>query len=113
MKSPFASSVTLLRFGPEEQKGAQFETFAWRGIRRCGRILESRVRGEARGAAVVAGIEAFDQQRFVTAHLRRVEPAMTCVVRYIVVLAAAVTIDEVRRNEVSRRHAARVANGER
>src|ERR1700690_1640368 len=102
MKILFASSVSLLRSGPEEQIGAQFETFSRRGIRRCGRILESRMRGEARGAAVVARIEAFDQQRFVAAHLRGVEPAMTCAVGHIVGLAAAVAVKEFRRNEVSR-----------
>ena len=48
------------------------------------------MRGKPRDPAIVAGIEAFQQQHFVGAHLRHIEPAVARTVTHIVGLAAAV-----------------------
>src|ERR1700733_5584391 len=94
----------------ENNEGAQFDTLARRRVRGRGRIDKRRMRSETRHSAVIARIEAFDEQDFVRAHCWRIEPALGRIVDEIVSLAAPIAIDEIGGDEVLRRDAARVAD---
>src|ERR1700727_1177087 len=78
----------------ENKEGAQLDALARRRVLRRSRIGERRVRSEARDRAFIARVEAFEQQNFVRAHFRRIEPALAGIVDEIVSLAASIAINE-------------------
>jgi hypothetical protein len=71
---------------------------ARRRVRRRSRIGERRVWSEARDGAVIARIEALEQQNFVGARFRRIEP----VLGWIVGLAAPIALDKLGGDEQAR-----------
>jgi hypothetical protein len=93
----------------ENKEGAQLDALA----RRRSRIDESRMRSSARHGAVVARIEAHEQQNFVRPHFRRIEPALGWIVGEIVGLAAPIAINEFGGDKVFRSHGVGVAHCER
>src|SRR5580692_12084006 len=97
----------------ENKEGAQFDALTRRRVLRRSRIGERRVRSEARYGAVIARVEALEQQNFVRAHFRRIEPALARIVDEIVSLPASIAINEFRGDEIFWRYATRVAHGER
>src|SRR5258708_39228614 len=97
----------------ENKEGAQLDALARRRVWRRGRIGERGVRSEARNGAVIARIEALEQQNFVVAHFRRIEPALAGIVGEIVGLAAPIAIDKLGGDEVLWGHATRAAHCKR
>src|SRR5580692_3930421 len=97
----------------ENKEGAQLDALARRRVLRRSRIGERRVGSEARYGAVIARVEALEQQDFVGAHFRRIEPALAWIVDEIVSLAAPIAINEFRGDEIFWRYASRVAHGKR
>src|SRR5277367_679850 len=77
----------------ENKEGAQLDALARRRVLRRSRIGERRVGSETRYGAVIARVEALEQQNFVRAHFRRIEPALARIVDEIVSLAAPIAIN--------------------
>src|SRR5207249_11040833 len=59
------------------------------------------------------GVVALEHHRLVRPHVRKIEPTMTGVKGQRIDLARAVRVQEVRRNQVPRTDASRIAHGER
>ena len=90
----------------------QLDAFPRRSVFRRRRIDKGRVRDKA-GAAVGRRVVAFQEQRFVCHHLRKVKPAVVRIEFHRIGLAIAVRVDEVRGDEIALGNAGRVAKRER
>src|SRR5262249_61134409 len=85
---------------PVENQRAQFDALARLGVRRGRGIDESRVRPEP-GPAVGDGIVAFQQNRLIRAHLRKVEPAMVRIVFHRIGFAPPIWVNQVGSDEIA------------
>lgn len=69
--------------------------------------------GAKRARPLRFGIEAFEQQRFIGAHLRHVEPSMRRIVAHRMGLADAMRINELRGHEIVETHRPSIRERER
>src|ERR1700735_1750713 len=99
-------------FGRPENQRAHLDTLARRRVGRAVWIFERGVRSKSR-AAVVLRVVAFQQNRLVRRHPRKVVPAMLRVVEEAEDFAHTVAIDESGRHTVLRGQAASVAERKR
>src|ERR1043166_2754470 len=105
------AAVATKRRSTEDQR-PQLDAFAWRSVRRRGRIDERAVRRES-GTAIDLRIVALEQQTFIRSHLGNVEPDVRGIESDCIALADAIAMDEIGRNEICRRDAARVDHRKR
>src|SRR5271156_2782971 len=96
----------------EKHQHPSFDALPRGGVGSTRRIVEAGMRGKA-SAAIFRRIVALEEQYFVPLHLREIVPAMIRAVLERVNLARAIAVLEISRNEVGKRHALRVADGQR
>src|ERR1700722_3376582 len=110
---PASASMPGLIILSENKGGAQLDALARRRVLGRSRIGERRVGSEARYGAVIARVEALEQQNFVRAHFRRIEPALAWIVDEIVSLAAPIARNAIGVDYVFWDPPARSAHAER
>src|SRR5262245_51200065 len=86
-----APPLTLIPLRSKESKCARFDTFpCWR-VGRAGRIIKRGVRGKP-CASIIHRIVAFEEQRFIGLHGRKIEPTVTRIERDRIDLSLTVTV---------------------
>src|SRR5262245_23226503 len=95
-----------------EREGARLDALARRGVRRRVRIIERRMRVEARRHALV-GVEYLEHHRLVALHAREVEPLVLGIVGDVIDLAGAILVPALHQDEALLRNAAAIADAER
>ena len=95
----------------EKRKSAYFDALPWRRIRRSRRIREGRVRRKPR--PILVRIVNFENDRFVTAHLGKINPTMMRIVFKPISLADPVWVAAFRHHQIVKRNASSIGKRQR